>query len=164
MRYAQIRMITIVGFLALPVSGCAIEATSEVEETEPVQATEQALTDLPDLVVESFTLADVTGGVLMTAVIKNQGTAASSYTGPAFVNYRQYVTPYQPSGCSGFFATWGPNLVPLAAGASQTYTTTNLGWTVSALESCTGTWYTKVDSGNYVAESDETNNVKYGRD
>ncbi|WP_437620177.1 CARDB domain-containing protein [Sorangium sp. So ce1151] len=165
MRHARVWVNTMLGLLALPLSSCAIDVASEVEESESLQATEQALTDLPDLVVESFTLTNVTGGVLMTMVIKNQGTAAAGSMGYAFLNYRQYLSPLQPSGCSSYGSGWAPNTGPLAAGASRTFTSTVAGWTVSGMESCSGTWYTTADAIiNSVAESDETNNVKYGRD
>ncbi|WP_437663175.1 hypothetical protein [Sorangium sp. So ce1182] len=159
-------MNTLLGLLALPLIGCALDATSEVVKDESVQATEQALTDLPDLIVESFTLANVTGGVLQTVVIKNQGTANAGSMTYAFQNYFQ-LQPYppQPTGCSYYGGGWGPSTGPLAAGQSRTFTSTLSGWTVSAMEQCSGTWYTKVDAiVNSVTESDESNNVKYGRD
>ncbi|XXT25479.1 hypothetical protein WME94_28515 [Sorangium sp. So ce429] len=159
-------MNTLLGLLALPLSGCALEDASGATEDGSVQAAEQALTDLPDLIVESFTLENVTGGVLRTVVIKNQGTAATGSITYAFRNYLQ-LQPYppQPTGCSYYGGSWAPSTGPLAAGQSRTFTTTLSGWTVSAMEGCSGTWYTMADSTvNSVSESDESNNVKYGRD
>ncbi|XXY50389.1 CARDB domain-containing protein [Sorangium sp. So ce269] len=159
-------MNTLLGLLALPLSGCALDPTSEVVEDESVQATEQAFTDLPDLIVESFTLENVTGGVLRTVVIKNQGTADAGSMTYAFRNYYE-LQPYppQPTGCSFYGGGWAPSTGSLAAGQSRTFTKTLSGWTISSMEQCGGTWYTMVDAiVNSVAESDESNNVKYGRD
>ncbi|WP_433937531.1 hypothetical protein AB3662_23205 [Sorangium cellulosum] len=159
-------MNTLLGLLALPLSGCALDAAPDVAKDESVQATEHALTDLPDLVVESVTLENVTGGVLKTIVIKNQGTANAGSMTYAFWHYWM-LQPYPPSPpCTTFYAGgWAPSTGPLAAGASRTFTSTYSGWTISSMEGCPGTWYTKVDAiVNSVAESDENNNEKYGRD
>ncbi|WP_437787129.1 CARDB domain-containing protein [Sorangium sp. So ce1097] len=158
-------MSMLMGLLALPLSGCALDAAPDVAKDESVQATEHALTDLPDLIVESVTLEDVAGGVLHTVVIKNQGTADSGSMSGAFRHYWK-LQPYPPQPpCTTYYGgTWAPFTGSLAAGASRTFTGTVSGWTISAMESCPGTWYTMVDQHNAVTESDETNNVKYGRD
>ncbi|WP_155798675.1 hypothetical protein [Sorangium cellulosum] len=159
-------MNTLLGLLALPLSGCALDAAPEVAEDEPVLATKHALTDLPDLIVESVTLEEVAGGVLKTIVIKNQGTAAAGSMTSAFLHYWK-LQPYPPSPpCTTFYAGgWAPSTGPLAAGASRTFTSTYPGWTISSMEGCPGTWYTMADAiPSSVTESDENNNVKYGRD
>ncbi|HTN87827.1 MAG TPA: hypothetical protein VL242_29300 [Sorangium sp.] len=45
----------------------------------------------------------------------------------------------------------------IAAGNSQTFTSTH-NWDVTA---CDGTWKVEADLMNYLAESDETNNISY---
>ncbi|HTN89439.1 MAG TPA: hypothetical protein VL242_37440 [Sorangium sp.] len=151
------------GLLVTFLSGCAFEAMdAEPASSEPVQATQQALSG-PDLIVESFTLASVTGGVLATVVIKNQGDTSAGSMTYAFRNIRYYPSGGLGPGCYG--GTWAPNTGPLAAGASRTFTTTLSGWTISGLEACGSDWYTEVDAiTNSVAETDETNNIKWGKD
>ncbi|WP_437828174.1 CARDB domain-containing protein [Sorangium sp. So ce1153] len=166
MQQMLIRTAVIVTVLAVSAGGCAVDPVGLDGNEEPLeQATQTVDTPLPDVVVQSFTVVDVSGGVQMTAVIKNQGAASVTSTEwMAVVSHRKPVSPLQPTNCTLYGGTWAPNTGPLAAGASRTFSYTITGWTVSAMESCIGTWYSKTDWANQITESDESNNIKYGKD
>jgi VCBS repeat-containing protein len=162
MRHVWIWMSMIAGPLAMFSIGCTGEPDeSWAEDEEDVQEAQQALAQ-PDLIVDSFTVQDVSGGVLATVVIKNQGDAASPYMSTAYYNTRLYAPGQFGPGCYG--GSVGTYTGPIAAGASKTFTFTIGGWTVAGIESCNAVWRTETDAINQVAESDETNNVKLGKD
>lgn len=138
--------------------GCGGDVPEEDElltDTENVGSVAQAL-DLPDLIVESYTQTCVDDVVWTDVTIKNQG-AGSVPAGVGYV-FLSYMVNCTGSPC--YYGSGGATSVALAPGGTQTSTSrSGGGWTCESWASMNGDWRVQADYFNYIAESDETNNI-----
>jgi len=147
-------------FLAATLLAAACGPLEPAESAGPAGIDHQAaaLTDAPDLVLQSQTAQDVAGGVQMTVVLANIGTQTAGYMTYAFMQ----TLVNQPKPC--YLAAWAPTSYgglpytsTIVAGGTKTFTITLAGWTRAKLQECGGDWKVQVDATNQVAESDENN-------
>jgi hypothetical protein len=139
--------------------GCGGDVPEEDElstDTENVGSVAQAL-DLPDLIVESYTQTCVDDVVWRDVTIKNQGAGSVPAWGYLFHGYMVGCTNHP---CN--LSTWGAMNAVLAPGASRTVTASSgVSWTCASWDAMNGDWRFETDTFNYVAESDETNNITF---